>query len=145
MEYKFQPIELKVGSVSDIVIPDVKDRIIEKRGHVITFTLNQVEENTKALLKSIKEIGAKKELENAKMVNIEGFHPFVKELSEQDLHTAWMYQESKTLAKMCEEKLKEINDQIEKDAIEVEEIKNQIPALNIHPAVEEAIKIINEN
>ena len=145
MQYNFKKLEIVADSVSDIKIPDVNDRVIEKRGHVITFSLNQVLENTRVLEKTLKEIEAKKELESAKMINIEGFHPFVKELSEQDLHTAFMYQQSKALVTMCEAKAKEIKDQMESDAKEVEEIKSQIPELNIHPAVEEAVKIINEN
>jgi len=145
MQYNFKKLEIVADSVSDIKIPDVNDRVIEKIGHVITFSLNQVLENTRVLEKTLKEIEAKKELESAKMINIEGFHPFVKELSEQDLHTAFMYQQSKALVTMCEAKAKEIKDQMESDAKEVEEIKSQIPELNIHPAVEEAVKIINEN
>lgn len=145
MQYNFKKLEIVADSVSDIKIPDVNDRVIEKRGHVITFSLNQVLENTRVLEKTMKEIEAKKELESAKMINIEGFHPFVKELSEQDLHTAYMYQQSKTLVTMCEAKAKEITEQMENDAKEVKEIKAQIPELNIHPAVEEAVKIINEN
>jgi len=145
MQYNFKKLEIVADSVSDIKIPDVNDRVIEKIGHVITFSLNQVLENTRVLEKTLKEIEAKKELESAKMINIEGFHPFVKELSEQDLHTAFMYQQSKALVTMCEAKAKEIKDQMESDAKEVEEIKSQIPELNIHLAVEEAVKIINEN
>jgi len=145
MQYNFKKLEIVADSVSDIKIPDVNDRVIEKRGHVITFTLNQVLENTRALEKTLKEIDAKKELESAKMTNIEGFHPFVKEMSDQDLLTASMYQESKTLVKMCEQKTKEIKEQMESDAKEIEEIRTQIPELAISPVVQEAIQIINEN
>ncbi len=143
MQYNFQPVHVVADNVEAVKFPEIKDRVIEKRGHVVTFTMSQVEENMRQLQKTVKELEAKRELENAKMINIEGFHPFVKDLSDQDLHTVSMYQQSKTFVKMCDEKLKEIKAQIENDAKEVEEIKAQIPELDIHPAVEEATQIIN--
>lgn len=144
MEYKFKPLEFNVKSVDEIVLPSVKDRVIEKRGHVVEFTLNEVEENTRHLEKTLVEIKAKRQLEDAKMQNISGFHEFVTKMSDEDLFTAWMYQESKGLVKMCDDKIKEIEAQMESDAKEVAEIKAQIPELE-SPIVQEAKEIIEEN
>jgi len=144
MQYNFKPVNINADSPEGVVFPDLKERVIEKRGHVITFTLAQVEENTRQHEKVKRELEAKRDLENAKMINIEGFHPFVKELSEEDLHTAWMYFESKSISKVCESKLKELYAQMLNDKNEVEEIKKQIPELNVSPIVEEATKIIND-
>lgn len=144
MEYKFKPLEFNIKSVDEIKFPLPKDRVIEKRGHVVEFTLNEVEQNTKMLEKTFKEVNAKREIEQAKMENIEHFHPFVKETSEEDLHTSWMYYEAKQLVKLCETKMKEIDEQMESDAKEVAEIKAQIPEL-VEPIVAEAEEIINED
>lgn len=137
-------MSIKADSVEGVSFPSIKDRVIEKVGHVITFTLNQIEENTKLLLRSKTEITAKKDLENSKAVNIEGFHPFVKELSEEQLFTAWMYHESKTKVKLCTDKLEEIETQMAEDIKEVEEIKKQIPQLDVSEVVQESTEIINE-
>lgn len=147
MQYTFKPININVDSVDEItgVIPVLKDRVIEKRGHVISFTINQVEDNTRALQKTRKEIDAKMEHEMAKMVNIEGFHPFVKEMSKEDLFTAWMYQEAKAMAEMCDKKLKEIEKQLAEDEAEVKEIYSQIPELaKSEEVLAEVAEIINE-
>lgn len=143
MQYNFKPINIVADSPEKVVFPEAKDRVIEKRGHVVEFTLNEVEANTRILEKTKKELTAKRDLDAAKMENIESFHPFVKEMSEQDLHTAWMYFESKGIVKVCEKKIKEIQEQMESDAEEVAEIKAQIPELNVAPIVEEANRIIN--
>jgi adenylosuccinate synthase len=146
MEYKFAEIKTSVENIGDLTVPEPKDRVIEKRGHVITFTLNEVEANTKDLLQKKKEIEAKKGIEDAKMENISSFHTFVTEMSEEDLFTAWMYQEAKGMSKMCQDKLDQINTQLENDAKEVAEIKKQLPILEevVSPLSEEVIQEHNE-
>lgn len=129
MEYKIKPINIEADSAKGIVFPDIKDRVIEKYGGVDEFTINDIELNTKNLLNTKKELEAKKKYENVKKENIEQHHPFVLEMSEQDLFTAWMYKEASGWVKLCDEKLVEIEKQLEADAIEIAEIKKQIPEL----------------
>lgn len=129
-EYKLQSINIEADNVEDVVIPEVKDRIIEKTGHVTEFTLRAVEENMAIVDKNIKEIVAKRDHEDAKMQNIQHFHPFVLEMSDEDLLTAWLYQEARGIVQLCDTKLAEINEQREKDLAEIAEIKAQIPELN---------------
>ena len=102
------------------------ERIIEKTGHTITFTMQEVELNTANLLKAKKEIEAKKELEKAKMENIQSFHPFILDMSEQDLLTCWLYKESKGIVDMCIKKLEQIDKQMEDDRLEIIEINKQL-------------------
>ncbi len=44
MEYKLKPIELNVSKVEEITFPELKDRVIQKYGDVVEFTLNEVEQ-----------------------------------------------------------------------------------------------------
>lgn len=129
MEYKIKSINIEADSADGIVFPEIKDRVIEKRGGVDEFTINDIELNTKNLLNTKKELEAKKNYENVKKENIESHHPFVLEMSAQDLFTAWMYKEASGWVKICDEKLAEIEKQLETDALELAEIKKQIPEL----------------
>lgn len=141
MEYKIKNINLEANGVDEVKFPDLKDRVIEMRGQVVEITLNGLENTQLQRQKQIKELEAKAELENAKMVNIEGFHPFVKEMSEQDLHTAYMYRQSQAMKMGCEEEVKKLKDWMETDNKEIQEIYKQIPELN--PVLQEANEIID--
>lgn len=148
MEYKLKPIniDIKTKGKGEVVMPaDIKDRVIEKRGHVVTFTMNEIEANTQLLLKNRKEIQAKKDFEDAKMKNIEAFHAWVKRISDERLFTAWMYQEAKGIVKLCNDKLAEIDKQIADDEVEVAEIRKQIPELAKSQIVEETEKMLKDN
>ncbi len=129
MEYNFKPVHLEVESAEGIVFPDMKERVIEKHGEVIEFTMSDIELNTKNLSNTKKELEAKRKYENVKKENIEQHHPFVLEMSEQDLFTAWMYKEAAGWVKLCDDKIKEIDDQLATDAEEIAEIRKQIPEL----------------
>lgn len=108
-----------------------RDSIIEKRGHVIRFSLNQLEANHAQLAKTRKEIDAQMQYERAKIANIESFHPFVKELTEEQLSTVDIYSTAKNIEKQCVEKLKEIDDYVSNDTVEIADIKKQIPELDM--------------
>lgn len=129
MEYKLKPINIEANSPEETVFPALKERIIEKRGEVLEFSLDDIEYNLKQLIGKRKELEAKLKYETMKKDNIETHHPFVKDISEQDLFTTHMYQEACIWVKTCEDKIKEIDEQIKKDESEVAEIKSQIPEL----------------
>mgnify|MGYP000997223324 CR=1 FL=1 len=42
MEYKFKPIEFNIEKVEDIELPTARDRVIEKRGDVVEFSMNDI-------------------------------------------------------------------------------------------------------
>lgn len=130
MKYKFKKINIVADSIDDFKFPPFKERIIEKRGQVIEFTLHDVEQDLLKLDKLRTEMKAQLDHENAKVVNIEHFHPFVKEMSEQDLSTAHLYYEAKAKSKLFSAKLEEVEEAYNEESAEVEEIKKQIPELN---------------
>lgn len=130
MKYKFKKINIIADSIDDFKFPPYKERIIEKRGQVIEFTLHDIEQDLVKLDKLKTEMKAQLDHENAKIVNIEHFHPFVKEMSEQDLSTAYLYYEAKSKIKLFSNKLEEVEEAYNEESAEVEEIKKQIPELN---------------
>tara|TARA_R110000868_G_scaffold9504_2_gene47160 strand:- start:1771 stop:2187 length:417 start_codon:yes stop_codon:yes gene_type:complete len=108
---------------------DPQKQIIEKRGHVVTFTLDQVDSHILELRKHIKEITSKCDYEKAKMTNIEEHHDYVKEMDDEKRFTVHMYQDARATVKLCEVKLKEIEKQIEEYAAEVLDIIKQVPEI----------------
>ena len=128
MEYKFKEVETHETDQGSEPLP-IKERPIEKRGHVITFTLQEVEDNDKINRRNLKEITAKRDYEAAKMVNIEEHHPMVKEIPEFDRYTIHMYQEACAMVKACDAKIEEIEKQLNEDTAEIIEIKKQLPEL----------------
>lgn len=142
MEYKIKPLNLEVNGVDEVKFPDLKDRVIEMRGQVVEITLNGLENTQRQREKQIKELKAKSELEKAKMENIESFHPFVKEMSAQDLHTAYLYNQAKALSEGCDNEIEKLQGWMDSDNKEIQEIYKQIPELN--PVLQEANKIIED-
>jgi len=129
MEYKLKPVHIDADKVENVDFPQLKDRVIEKHGEVLEFSLSDVEENVKNLKKTKTELEAKLKYETMRKENVEHHHPFVLEMSEEDRFTAHMYQEATQWVKICNEKLALIDEQLKKDAEEIEEIKKQIPEL----------------
>lgn len=99
-----------------------KEATIEKSGITATFTIADIERHEEYLNKCKKELEGQITLESAKMANIEENHPFVKDMSDQDLATAGLYFSSKSLKRQSEEKLAEISTAITEYAAEKEEI-----------------------
>lgn len=130
MEYKFKPIEFNVDKVEDIELPTARDRVIEKRGDVVEFSMNDIDNHINILTKARKEHAGMVEHENAIVDNIEHFHKFVKKLTDEELLTAWMYKESKEKSKIHGNKIKEIDEQLAEYDKEKAEIIKQIPELD---------------
>lgn len=132
MEYNIKPMNFeadKDGNLSDV--PEMIDRVIEKRGHVVEFTMSQLEQAIKYNKKTKVELDGQIKLDSAKLENIESFHEFVKEMSEEDLFTVWMYQEQKTKVSGYTDKLEEVVKMIKENEEEAVAIKSQIAELNI--------------
>jgi hypothetical protein len=129
MQYKLKPLEIKADSVEEIKFPSINERIIEMHGQVVEVTLQGIADTQLQRSKKLKELIAKKELEEKKMENIESFHKFVKKMSDEDLHTAWMYYQCKALVSECGKEAEKIQGWIDNENEELEEIKRQCPEL----------------
>lgn len=129
LNFKLKRVHLTADEANGITFPNLKDRVIEKTGHTDTFTLKDVEAAQAHYQKTLKELKAQVELDSAKMENIEHFHPEVKDYTDEQLVTAWLYQESKGRVKVYSQKAEEIEEQLKNDAEEIAEIYKQIPEL----------------
>lgn len=98
---------------------DPNASVITKSGISVDFTPQDMRNEQAQLEKFITEITAKFDLEKAKMSNIEEHHPFVKEMSAQDLFTAHMYQESKNFVDVIPPKLEELETQLTESRAEL--------------------------
>ena len=123
MEYNIKPNE----TGEEILM---EDRTIEKRGHVIEFTLSDVDANIRQNTKTQTELAAKVKVDSAKQENIINFHPFLKNMSEEEIFTAWLYQDTQNTIDLVQSKLDEVEAQIESDTEEMKVIKEQLPELN---------------
>ncbi len=141
MEYKIKPI--KVNADKGETFPDIKDRVIEMRGQVVEITLSGIEQTNAQREKRIKELNGQKEISQAKVENIEKHHEFLKALDEQQQYTTWMYYENRAIIEKCKEEIAKLESWIAADNKEIEEIKKQIPELNVSEVVKEAENIIN--
>jgi len=105
---------------------DPLDTVITKKNISVDFTMREVYADKLRMEKMIKEFEGQLTLSSAKIANIEEHHPFVKEMSEQDLFTAHMYQEQQAIARVMRSKLEELKQGIIDDAAEQAEIFKQI-------------------
>lgn len=105
---------------------NINDAIIEKTGHAIQFTLQDMERNEQDLEKFKRECEATANNRKLTIENIESFHPFVTELSEEDLHTAFMYYKAKEDYKAYTSKLEEVLKVLGESYKEKAEIKGQL-------------------
>lgn len=99
--------------------------IIEKTGQVYHFSVSDARRNLENLKKVLKELTAQKELEDAKMVNIEEHNEIIKILTPEQMHAVNMYYSAKEISTVCDKKSKEIVDTIEQIEEEAKEILKQ--------------------
>lgn len=130
MEYKIKNVSLNVDNLDEIQFPSIKDRTIEKYGDVVEFTFHEVESNKEQFAKFKTELEAYLKHEKAAIENIEHFHPFVKDVSEQDLATYAVYQKYTSELKAHAKKLEEVEKAITDLDAEIEEMLKQIPELS---------------
>lgn len=125
---------------------DAKDAKIEKLGVVVNFTWNDVVRDIERLKKALKEIEGQKTIDEAKMKNIEQYHPIVLTTSPEDMVSISLYADSKGRVGMCNEKIAQIDKQLADYEEEMEDIAKQIPELiQDSPIVEEAKEILKNN
>lgn len=102
---------------------DALSTVVSKTGGEVTFTPQDMLNDQQKCERYLKELGTKLEIETAKAENIETFHPFVKELTEEQLFTVGMYNECKEVMKLYPPKIKEIEAVYEESKAEMKLIE----------------------
>lgn len=125
MEYKFKEGQEELP---------VEERIIEKRGHVIEFSLVQMEHDLKAYDKTLKELIGNRDNKQAIVTNVEMHHPFVKDVPPADQFAIHMYRENLSFVKAFNEKIEQIEKEKAEYIAEVALIKETLPELKIVPS-----------
>ena len=143
MQYKFKDEVREEGSLPT----PSREKIIEKTGHVITFSLAEMETDLTKFEKAIKELKGNLELKKGILDNMDVHHPTIKDIPEFDRYAIHMYQENSVLVKAYKEKLAEIEKQFEEYKAEIEEVKAQLPELAEAPSehLAEVVPVTNEN
>ncbi len=146
MKYNLKKINIDVEK-DGLQFPDLRDRIIEKRGHVVEFSLSEIEANDRDMEKQLRDQKGMFDHRQAIIENIEHHHPFVKDLSDEQLLTVWMYKDAMRNRDQFKKNIDALEKQLQEDKEEIEEILKQIPELaNVKSAevVEGELKIEGE-
>lgn len=123
--------------------PDYKDSTIEKSGIKSTFTLREIEKHRADLTTIKTELEAQIKVQDATTTNIESFHPFVKDMSMEDMHAAGMFYEARGLRDKCQAKLDEIVKLLADEAAEEETIMTTLGLVKAEP-VQTATEAVQE-
>lgn len=101
--------------------------VIEKvnTDHHHSFTKAQVVNQWADLDKMHKEQTAQRRVEDAKLENIRQHHPFVSDLTEEQLVAAKLYSDALRNAKICKENIERIEEAQKELKEEVEAVKGQ--------------------
>lgn len=105
---------------------NIKKAIIVKTGHEVEFTLERAEYNQVDLLKMKKEVEATLNHHSLVVDNVLEHNPFIKDLTDEQVHAVNMFYESNSVKKQCVEKLSEIDEVLVSSAMEIAEIKKQL-------------------
>lgn len=121
MEYKLTD-EIRGGE-------EPKNRVIEEHGFVNTLTLAEMEDILNHNQETLKEIEGMAFNEKAKMENIEHFHPFVKEMSNEDLFTAGMYSQARIAKETHDSNIKKLIAAATEATVIINKLKEKFPEL----------------
>ena len=92
---------------------DFKKSVIVRKNVETEFDLALVEDHKADLKKMEKELSSQVSVCRSTCENIERNHEFVKDLTDEQIHHVWMYQENKSVVDKAEAKLEEVVDQLE--------------------------------
>lgn len=101
------------------------ETILEQSGNTFEVTPKKFLEDRDRCEKRIKELESQKEIETAKMANIDSHNPFIDKMSDEDMHAVHMYWESKLLLRACVDNLKLWREALDETNVGIDEIKNQ--------------------
>lgn len=99
--------------------------ILTKTGHSHTFTMDEVREHLAKLDKMEKELTSQKELEEAKMQNVEANHEIVKTLTDEQFAACGIYARAKEIHIACVQKLEQIAEARKEYAEDLKAIEEQ--------------------
>lgn len=98
---------------------------IEKTGHSHSFSMDEVKDHMAKLDKMEKELLAQKELEEAKMTNVETNHEIVKTLTDEQFAACGIYARAKEIHTACVQKLEQVEECRKEYAEELKAIEEQ--------------------
>ncbi len=122
MQYKFKESEEEKDK------PAI-EKTIEKRGHVIEFSMVEMEHDIVTFEKTLKELKGNRDLKDGILKNMDAHHPFIKDMSEFDRYAVHMYQEAWASRKAFDDKIAQIEKEYEDHMAEIAFIKEQLPDL----------------
>lgn len=108
----------------------VNEIVIQKHGHIVEFTLSDVETHMETLNKVKKEIEAKIMVDGTQIKTLVLEHPELLGMSDEQIKLIHAYWSLLTGLKPYEEKLNEIDAELGRYDEELAEIKSQIPQLH---------------
>ena len=135
MKYELKKINIDATD-EKLEFPNLKDRIIEKQGYVITFTVNELENNIAEVETHRKEQEGMFTHRNAIVENIEHYHKFIKKLTPEQVHVVWAYKDAKTSRDVFQKNMEKCEVQLQEDKEELAEVLKQIPELAVIPSAE---------
>ena len=99
--------------------------VITKTGHSITFTMDDIRAHLAKLDKIEKELTSQKELEEAKMTNVETNHEMVKTLTDEQFVACGIYARAKEIHTACIQKLEQVAEARKEYAEDLKAIEEQ--------------------
>lgn len=96
--------------VEEVNTEDPKATVITRTNVTNQFTLHELDKAKDQVLKLKKEAESTIKVAAAMCTNIETNHEWVKEMTEEKLHHAWLYKENKDQVKQYELKLAEVEE-----------------------------------
>lgn len=117
--------EFKEGEVEKPAI----ERLIQKTGHIIEFSMLEMQHDLTKFTKTLKELRGNREIKASIVRNVEMHHPSVKDIPEFDRSAIHMYHEAAMAVKTYDQKIAEIEKEEAEYKLEIEEVQKQIPEL----------------
>jgi len=134
IDFKKHKYEVVEASAEDIGATKIK-----KSGIEVEFTLAQVEAEWAPIEKRVKEMDAQLKLAEQTRDNLLEHHPFLKDLTEEQLFTTHMYQEAMSFVKVLPEKIGEYEDALKESK---EEYAYMVDKLGLKSKEEAVAKIV---
>lgn len=123
-------------------VNEAGESIIEKRGHVISFTVSEVNAHKEKMARLHKELSANKQVLDAKAQNVLDFHPEIKDMTDEQVFNVWFYREQTRKTEEYAKKIEEVEALIKQYDEELAEIEKQtgIKAVSVESPIKEDAK-----
>lgn len=117
--------DYKLVEKPDFEVQD-DDIVFEKSNFTYEFTKSSLIESILHIRKIKRQMESQISLNSAEMENIAHFHPFVKDMSEEDLQVAFLYERSLATKKEAAKKLEEAIKAEEEEMATIAKIEEQL-------------------